>query len=142
MNNNNLIYLNKPFIKLTSVITFGTYDLFHIGHTNLFDRCKKYGSNLITGISTDKFNKEKGKISVNNENKRMSDCKNYKNVDEVFFEESMELKDEYIKKYNADLLIMGDDWKNKFDTVSIMTKYLPRTPNISSTLLKKKLNLI
>ncbi len=58
-------------------------------------------------------------------------------MNEVFVEKSLDKKDNYIKEYNGDLLIMGDDWKDKFDWVSCMTKYIPRTPNISSKCLKK-----
>lgn len=139
LNDDEIFYLNKPIIKLTTVITFGTYDLFHKGHFNLFSNCKKYGSELVVGVSSDELNSEKGKISVNDINKRLEDCKNNENVDITFIEESLELKDEYIIKYNADMLIMGDDWENKFDWVSCMTKYLPRTPDISTSLLKEKI---
>jgi glycerol-3-phosphate cytidylyltransferase len=118
------------------VITFGTYDLFHIGHKNIFDNCKKYGSKLIVGVSSDELNYKKGKKAINNIDKRVDDCKNYQGVDIVFIEESLEEKINYTKYYEADLLIMGDDWKDKFDFVPILTKYLPRTPNISTTLLK------
>lgn len=138
LNNSKLIYLNKPIIKLTNVITFGTYDLFHIGHKKLFENCKKYGNKLIVGVSSNELNIKKGKNNNDNIEIRIENCKKNKNVDEIFIEESLEKKDEYIKKYNANLLIMGDDWKNKFDWVSIMTKYIKRTPNISSSMLKNK----
>lgn len=142
LNDEEIFYLNKPIIKLTTVITFGTYDLFHIGHLNLFLNCKKYGTTLFVGVSSDELNIKKGKISFNNINKRLEDCKNNENVDITFIEESLELKDNYILKYNADMLIMGDDWENKFDWVSCMSKYLPRTPDISTTILKRQPQLV
>jgi glycerol-3-phosphate cytidylyltransferase len=114
--------------------------LFHYGHDNLFKRCKTYTDKLIVGVSTDQLNKEKGKTSVNKLVKRLQDVKKNQYVNEVFVEEKLELKNEYINKYNADILIMGDDWLNKFDWVSCRTIYLPRTPNISTTILKSQLH--
>ena len=139
LNDDKIFFLKKPEIKLTTIITFGTYDLFHIGHYNLFSNCKKYGSKLIVGVSSDELNIKKGKISVNDITKRIEDCKNNENVDITFLEERLELKDQYIINYSADILIMGNDWENKFDWVSCMTKYLPRTPDISTSLLKQQL---
>ena len=118
------------------IITFGTFDLFHIGHLNMINRCKKYGDKLIVGISTDKLNySKKNRYPIINERNRMEIVKNLKAVDEVFFEESLELKEQYIKKYNADIFIIGDDWKGKFDYINKFCKviYLPRTSNVSTT---------
>ena len=118
------------------IITFGTFDLFHIGHLNMINRCKKYGDKLIVGISTDKLNySKKNRYPIINEKNRMEIVKNLKAVDEVFFEESLELKEQYIKKYNADIFIIGDDWKGKFDYINKFCKviYLPRTSNVSTT---------
>ncbi len=139
LNDKDIMYLNKPNLKLIRVITFGTYDLFHYGHDNLFRRCKNYGTELIVGISSDEFNIIKGKKSVNKFEKRLEDVKNNQYVDSTFIEESFEKKNHYILEQDADLLIMGDDWENKFDWVSCMTKYLPRTLNISTSLLKSKI---
>lgn len=121
------------------VITFGTFDLFHIGHLNILKRCKEHGTYLIVGVSSDELNKSKGKKSVIPLNERIKIVESIKYVDEVFVEESLEKKNDYIKQYNANLLIMGDDWKNKFDWVSCNTKYLERTPDISTTELKDKI---
>ena len=118
------------------IITFGTFDLFHIGHLNMINRCKKYGDKLIVGISTDKLNySKKNRYPIINEKNRMEIVKNLKAVDDVFFEESLELKEQYIKKYNADIFIIGDDWKGKFDYINKFCKviYLPRTSNVSTT---------
>jgi glycerol-3-phosphate cytidylyltransferase len=125
---------------MTIVITFGTYDLFHIGHLNIIKRCKTHCDILIVGISTDNLNfNKKQKYPVYNQYDRLNILNNIKGVDQVFFEESLEKKREYILKYKADILIMGDDWKGKFDEYNDICKviYLPRTPNISSTSIKE-----
>ena len=122
------------------VITFGTFDLFHIGHLNILKRAKEQGDYLIVGVSSDELNKKKGKVSIIPLNDRIDIVKSIKYVDEVFIEHSLELKDQYIKDYNADVLIMGDDWKDKFNWVSCAVLYLERTPNISTTLIKNLLN--
>jgi len=122
--------------KKNIVITFGTFDMFHIGHYNILQRCKEYGNYLVVGVSSDKLNSIKGKKSVVNEQDRFNKIKSINFVDEVFFEESLELKNDYIHKYNADILIMGDDWRDKFDWVDCKVIYLPRTPEISSSMIK------
>ena len=122
------------------VITFGTFDLFHIGHLNILKRAKEQGDYLIVGVSSDELNKKKGKVSVIPLNDRIDIVKSIKYVDEVFIEHCLELKDQYIKDYRADVLIMGDDWKDKFNWVSCNVLYLERTPNISTTLIKNLLN--
>ncbi len=124
---------------MTIVITFGTYDLFHIGHHNILKRAKEYGDKLVVGISTDALNyKKKQKYPVYSESERKTILSSIKYVDEVFFEESLEQKREYVIKYKADILIMGDDWKGKFDELNDICKviYLPRTKNISTTKIK------
>lgn len=121
------------------VITFGTFDLLHIGHINILKRCKELGDYLVVGVSSDKLNKAKGKKSVYNESDRIEIVRSLKFVDEVFLEESLEEKDNYIKKYDCDILVMGDDWKDKFNWVSCPVIYLPRTPEISTTEIKLKI---
>jgi len=118
------------------VITFGTFDLFHIGHLNILRRSKEQGDYLIVGVSSDELNKKKGKKSIIPLKDRIEIVKSLTCVDEVFIEDSLELKDEYIKQHRADLLVMGDDWKDKFNWVSCDVLYLERTPNISTTLIK------
>ena len=83
------------------VITFGTFDLLHIGHINMLNNCKKHGDKLIVGVSSNKLNYEKkSRYPIFNQDDRMNIIGNIKGVDEVFLEESLELKREYIKKYN------------------------------------------
>jgi glycerol-3-phosphate cytidylyltransferase len=125
------------------VITFGSFDLLHIGHINILRRAKELGDELIVGVSTDDLHFSKKKeYPVYNQDDRLNIVKAIRFVDEVFFEESLELKKEYILKYKADVLVMGDDWKGKFDWVSDVCKviYLKRTPNISTTKIKMILN--
>ena len=125
---------------MKKIINFGTFDLFQIGHLNILKRAKEQGDYLIVGISSDELNKKKGKMSVISLKDRMEIVKSITYVDEVFIEDSLELKDQYIKDYGADVLVMGDDWKDKFNWVSCDVLYLERTPNISSSLIKNILN--
>ena len=121
---------------MVKIITFGTFDLLHVGHINILNRASSYGDYLIVGISSDKLNlKKKQKYPIYNENDRMKIINSLKVVNDVFLEESLEQKRDYIKKYNADILIMGDDWKGKFDNLNDICKviYLPRTKEISTT---------
>jgi glycerol-3-phosphate cytidylyltransferase len=121
---------------MKKIITFGTFDVFHIGHINILERASQLGDYLIVGVSSDilNFNK-KNRYPVYCQNDRVKIISSLKFVDEVFIEESLELKLEYIKRYEADVLVMGDDWEGKFDWVKSNCDviYLPRTPSISTT---------
>ncbi len=128
---------------MVTVITFGTFDLFHIGHLRIINRSKYFGDKLIVGISTDELNyNKKKKYPVFSQEERLEIIKNLKDVDEVFFEESLEKKREYILKYKADILIMGDDWTGRFDEYKDICEviYLPRTKDISTTELIDKIS--
>lgn len=118
------------------IITFGTFDVFHVGHVNILERARSLGDHLIVGISSDKLNfSKKQRYPIYNQSDRVKIISNLKFVDEVFIEESLELKLEYIIKYKADILVMGDDWLGKFDWVKPACEvvYLPRTPSISTS---------
>ena len=118
------------------LITFGTFDVFHIGHLSILERAKKLGEHLTVGVSSDQLNFEKkGKYPVFKEDDRHRIIAALNCVDEIFIEESLELKKEYIFQNQADILVMGDDWDGKFDHLNDCCKvvYLPRTPSISST---------
>ena len=118
------------------IITFGTFDLLHIGHINMLNKCKKYGDKLIVGVSSDNLNyKKKNRYPIFKQEDRIEIIKNIKCVDEVFLEESLEEKENYIRNYKADIFIIGDDWKGKFDNMNSLCKviYLNRTENISTT---------
>ncbi|EMS1552954.1 adenylyltransferase/cytidyltransferase family protein, partial [Proteus mirabilis] len=111
------------------IITFGTFDVFHVGHVNILERAAALGNYLIVGISSDKLNfSKKQRYPIYSQQDRTRIIKSLKFVDEVFLEESLELKLEYIKKYKADILVMGDDWTGRFDWVKSHCDviYLPR----------------
>lgn len=128
-------------MKNKIVITYGTYDLFHVGHVNILRRAKSLGDYLIVALSTDKFNEIKNKKSffTYKERKKILDSNQY--VDKVISEENWGQKKNDIIKYKVDILVMGDDWKEKFDNLKDLCKvvYLPRTKNISTTEIKNKL---
>lgn len=118
------------------VITFGTFDVFHVGHVNILERAAAYGDYLVVGISSDELNYSKKKrYPIYSQDDRIKIIKSLRFVNEVFIEESLELKMDYIKNYRADVLIMGDDWQGRFDWVREACEviYLPRTPSISTT---------
>ena len=120
------------------VITFGTFDLFHIGHVRLLKRAKAYGNRLVVGVSSDSLNvNKKKKDPIIPQQHRLEIIKEISVVDEVFLEESLDLKPDYIKKYGADILVMGDDWEGKFDDLKGVCQiiYLKRTQNISTSYL-------
>jgi len=122
-----------------NIITFGTFDLIHIGHINILKKAKYYNNKnnkLIVGISSDEFSfQKKNKYPIYNQNQRKEILESLRFVDQVFFEESFDKKREYIINNNANILIMGNDWEGKFDEFNDICKviYLPRTPSISTT---------
>lgn len=118
------------------IITFGTFDIFHVGHINILERAASLGDYLIVGISTDALNfSKKQRYPLYSEQDRMKIISSLKCVDEVFEEHSLELKRDYLIKHRADVLVMGDDWEGKFDCFKDICEvvYLPRTPSISTT---------
>ena len=121
---------------MSRVITFGTFDVFHVGHLRILQRAKQEGDYLIVGVSSDELNiNKKGRAPVYGIRSRMEIVAAIGIVDEVFVEESLELKRHYIEQFKADKLVMGDDWKGKFDEFSDICEpvYLPRTPSVSTT---------
>lgn len=130
-----------------TVITFGTFDLFHIGHLNILRRAKNYGDKLIVGVSTDALNyAKKNVLPVYSQQERLEIVSSIVFVDCAFFEESLEKKVEYIKLFSADVLVMGSDWVGKFDfcknECGCDVIYLPRTEGISTTQLKANIKSI
>jgi glycerol-3-phosphate cytidylyltransferase len=119
-----------------TVITFGTFDVFHVGHIRVLQRAAALGDRLVVGVSADALNiAKKGRAPVYTQEERMEIVASLRVVDEVFVEESLELKRDYILQFGADVLVMGDDWAGKFDWVSDVCEvvYLPRTPSVSTT---------
>lgn len=124
------------------VLTYGTFDMFHIGHLKLLQRLKNLGDKLIVAVSTDEFNDIKRKKTLIPYKQRAEIIANIKCVDEVIAEENWEQKIDDVKRYNVDIFAMGDDWAGKFDFLKEYCKvvYLPRTEKISTTKLKTELN--
>lgn len=124
------------------VITYGTYDLLHYGHINLLQRAKALGDYLIVALSTDEFNwNSKQKKCYFSYEKRKQLLEAIRYVDLVIPEESWEQKVDDVRLYKADVFVMGDDWEGKFDFLKdhCQVVYLPRTPEISTTQIKKEL---
>jgi glycerol-3-phosphate cytidylyltransferase len=118
------------------VVTFGTFDLFHLGHLNLLRRAKALGDWLIVGISSDELSeRKKQRRPCFSLTERLAIVGAIRYVDELFVEDALELKGDYITRHRADVLVMGDDWQGRFDGFASLCTvvYLPRTPEISST---------
>jgi glycerol-3-phosphate cytidylyltransferase len=126
----------------TTVITFGTFDVFHVGHLRVIERARAFGDRLVVGVSADELNlRKKDRLPVFSQAERLEIVAALRAVDEVFVEESLELKRDYILKYDAQVLVMGDDWAGRFDELDDICRveYLPRTPAISTTALIEKI---
>jgi len=124
-----------------TIITYGTFDMFHIGHLKLLQRLKSLGDELIVAISSDEFNRGKGKKVMIPYSQRAEIVENIKCVDKVIPEENWEQKITDVQKYNVDVFAMGNDWEGKFDFLKEHCEvlYLDRTKDISTTQLKKSL---
>ena len=121
---------------MKTVVTFGTYDLFHVGHLNILRRAKDLGDRLVVGVSSDELNFRKKQLNPTYPlDHRLAIVESIRYVDEVFVEDALELKRQYLIEHRADILVMGDDWEGKFDWVSDVCEvvYLPRTPSVSTT---------
>lgn len=123
------------------ILTYGTYDLLHYGHIRLLSRARVLGTSLAVGLSSDSFNAIKGKSARMSYEHREHFLRQLRCVDEVFPEDTWEQKEHDIKRLNAAALVMGDDWRGKFDHFAKFCQviYLERTPEISSTLLRSAL---
>lgn len=128
---------------MKKVITYGTYDLLHYGHINLLRRAKEKGDYLIVALSTDEFNRGKGKKSYFTYNERKHLLEAIRYVDLVIPEESWEQKADDIDEYKVDVFVIGDDWEGKFDFLEEKCEvvYLPRTQEISTSKIKEDLNM-
>lgn len=126
---------------IRTILTYGTFDLLHVGHVNLLKRAKEMGDYLIVGLSTDDFNILKHKQSFYSYEDRKIILESVRYVDKVIPEISWEQKREDILTYHVDTFVMGNDWKGKFDALRSFCEvvYLPRTDGISSTLIKDNL---
>lgn len=128
------------------ILTYGTFDLFHEGHLNILKRSKELGDYLIVAVSTDEFNEIKGKKSYHPYEVRRKIVEAIKYVDLVIPEENWEQKIGDIKKYEIDVVTMGDDWagSDKFDYLKEYAEvvFLPRTEGISTSMIKDDLKKV
>jgi len=129
---------------MKKVITYGTFDLLHVGHINLIRRAKEMGDYLIVGLSTDEFNEMKNKQASQSYENRKIILESIKYIDEVIAERTWEQKIDDIKKYDIDLFVIGDDWEGKFDYLREYCDvvYLPRTVGVSTTQLKSDISKV
>ncbi|QDH71882.1 glycerol-3-phosphate cytidylyltransferase [Lysobacter alkalisoli] len=126
---------------MRTIITYGTFDILHVGHINLLRRARELGDRLIVGLSTDAFNAKKHKASLLDYGNRKVVLEAIRHVDLVIAEETWEQKVSDVKKYAVDAFVIGDDWKGEFDFLGDYCEviYLPRTEDISSTSIKQTL---
>ncbi|MBL4630575.1 MAG: adenylyltransferase/cytidyltransferase family protein [Paraglaciecola sp.] len=129
---------------MTTVITYGTFDLMHIGHLNLLERLAGMGDKLIVAVSTDTFNQLKGKQCLYSYAERARIVGALRCVDKVIPEENWQQKEQDIHSQQVDIFGIGNDWEGKFDHLKAVCQvvYLPRTPTISTTQLKHSLSKI
>lgn len=127
---------------MRNIITFGTFDVFHVGHLNILERAAALGDRLVVGVSTDALNfSKKQRKPVYDQDERIRIIRALRCVNDAFFEESMEEKAAYLKQHDADVLVMGDDWAGRFDDLGSICEvvYLTRTPSVSTTAVIEKI---
>ncbi|WP_313287254.1 glycerol-3-phosphate cytidylyltransferase [Leclercia sp.] len=128
---------------MKTILTYGTFDVFHVGHLNLLKRARALGDRLIVALSTDEFNLEmKNKVTAIPYRDRKMILEHLNCVDLVIPEINWEQKINDVLNHNVDIFVMGDDWQGKFDFLSdyCEVQYLKRTDNISSTMIKQHIS--
>ena len=128
----------------STVLTFGTFDVLHVGHLRVLERAAALGDRLVVGVSSDALNvSKKGRAPVFPQDERLRLVEALRCVDAVFLEESLALKRHYLLEYGADVLAMGDDWRGRFDEFSDICRvvYFERTPSVSTTEIIEKIRL-
>jgi len=125
---------------MKKVITYGTFDLFHVGHVNILRRARELGDYLIVALSSDEFNAIKNKKAYYSYEDRKTILEAIRYVDEVIPEFTWEQKIKDVQEHNVDVFVMGDDWEGKFDFLKEYCEvvYLPRTEGISTTKIKQE----
>jgi glycerol-3-phosphate cytidylyltransferase len=120
------------------VLTYGTFDLFHVGHIRLLERARALGDYLVVGLSTDEFNMGKGKNSVFSYAERFAILSAVRHVDKIIPEDNWDQKVSDVLANEIDVFVIGDDWQGKFDFLKSHCEvtYLPRTAGISTTYIK------
>lgn len=127
---------------MTRVITFGTFDVFHIGHLSILERASELGDHLTVGVSTDSLSfSKKGRRPYYSQDERIAIVQALRCVDSTFLEHSLDDKPAYVENHKADILVMGNDWSGQFDNLQTLCQvvYLPRTPSISTTAVIEKI---
>ncbi|MGY0797589.1 glycerol-3-phosphate cytidylyltransferase [Lysobacter sp. A286] len=126
---------------MKTIITYGTFDILHVGHINLLRRARELGDRLIVGLSTDEFNRAKHKSSLMDYDNRKAVLQAMRHVDLVIPEETWEQKINDVKIHQVDTFVIGDDWQGEFDFLKefCQVTYLSRTEDISSTSIKQTL---
>lgn len=130
---------------MIKVITYGTYDLLHYGHIRLLERAKALGDYLIVGVTSDTFDRERGKINVQQSlMERIEAVRATGLADEIIIEEYEGKKIDDIKRYDIDIFTVGSDWKGKFDYLKAYCKvvYLDRTSGVSSTEIRSEQQVV
>jgi glycerol-3-phosphate cytidylyltransferase len=124
-----------------TVITYGTFDVLHLGHINMLRRARELGDRLVVGLSTDEFNGKKHKSSLLDYANRKAVLEAIRYVDLVIPEETWEQKVEDVKRHEVSVFVIGEDWKGEFDFLGEFceVRYLSRTADISSSSLKQAL---
>ena len=128
---------------MRNVITFGSFDVFHVGHLRLLQRASTLGDKLFVGVSTDQLHRhKKSRDAIYSFQDRVDILTGLSCVSKCFAEESLKLKRTYITKYQANILVMGDDWMGAFDNCSDLCRvvYLERTPSISTSKIIEVIN--
>ena len=129
---------------MKNILTFGTFDVLHVGHLRILERARALGDRLVVGVSSDALNVEKkGRATVFDQAQRMEIVGALRCVDDVFLEESLEAKREYLLRHEARVLVMGNDWKGKFDHFRDVCEvvYFERTPSVSTTAVIERIRL-
>ena len=127
---------------MKKVITYGTFDLLHEGHLNILRRAKALGDYLIVGVTTPKWDHERGKLNVHDSlEERISAVQATGYADEIITEDYAGQKIDDIVRYNVDVFVLGSDWAGKCDYLKEYCEvvYLPRTEGVSSTMLRESL---
>jgi len=129
---------------MKKVLTYGSFDLFHVGHLNFLQKAKSYGDYLIVGVATDEFNLEKGKVSLFSYEERSKIVENIKCVGEVFPANSWHEKVQDIERYKPDVIVASEEWREKYEPLKKFCRieFLPRTSGISSSKVQHLLNSI
>lgn len=126
---------------MANILTYGTFDLLHAGHIRILQNAAQLGNNLFVGVSTDEFNLWKGKVAYECQLTRRANLQSLSFVRQTFWETQMDQKINDILRFDIKIFVMGDDWSGEFDYLEnyCEVKYFPRTPGISSTILRNQL---